>query len=44
MTKLDLVCSLGIAPREIEAALQRLLHVKRIRRVSYSGKTFYEPA
>lgn len=44
VTKLDLVCSLGIAPREIEAALQRLLHVKRIRRVSYSGKTFYEPA
>jgi wyosine [tRNA(Phe)-imidazoG37] synthetase (radical SAM superfamily) len=44
VTKLDLVCSLGVAPREIEAALQRLLRAKRIRRVSYSGKTFYEPA
>jgi wyosine [tRNA(Phe)-imidazoG37] synthetase (radical SAM superfamily) len=44
VTKLDLVCSLGIAPREIEAALQRLLRAKRIRRVCYSGKTFYEPA
>ncbi len=44
VTELDLVCSLGIAPREIEAALQRLLRVKRIRRVSYSNETFYEPA
>jgi wyosine [tRNA(Phe)-imidazoG37] synthetase (radical SAM superfamily) len=44
VTKLDLVCSLGIAPREIEAALQRLLRARSIRRVSYSGKTFYEPA
>jgi wyosine [tRNA(Phe)-imidazoG37] synthetase (radical SAM superfamily) len=44
VTKLDLVCSLGIAPREIETALTRLLRVKRVRRVSYSGKTFYEPA
>jgi len=44
VTKLDLVCSLGIAPREIEATLQRLLRARRIRRVSYSNKTFYEPA
>jgi len=44
VTRLDLVCSLGVAPREIEAALQRLLRVKHIRRVSYSNKTFYEPA
>ena len=44
VTKLDLVCSLGVAPSEIDAALHRLLRVKRIRRVSYSGKTFYEPA
>jgi wyosine [tRNA(Phe)-imidazoG37] synthetase (radical SAM superfamily) len=44
VTKLDLVCSLGVAPREVEAALHRLLRVKRIRCVNYSGKTFYEPA
>jgi wyosine [tRNA(Phe)-imidazoG37] synthetase (radical SAM superfamily) len=44
VTKLDLVCSLGVAPSEIDAALQRLLRAKRIRRVSYSNKTFYEPA
>jgi wyosine [tRNA(Phe)-imidazoG37] synthetase (radical SAM superfamily) len=44
VTKLDLVCSLGVAPSEIDAALQRLLRAKRIRRVSYSSKTFYEPA
>ncbi len=44
VTKLDLVCSLGVAPREIEAALQRLLRDKRIRSVNYSGKKFYEPA
>ena len=43
VTKLDLVCSLGVAPREIEAALRRLLRVKRIRCVNYSGKAFYEP-
>jgi hypothetical protein len=36
--------SLGIAPREVDAALHRLLRARRIRRVSYSGKTFYEPA
>jgi wyosine [tRNA(Phe)-imidazoG37] synthetase (radical SAM superfamily) len=44
VTKLDLVCSLAVAPCEIEAALQRLLRAKRVRRVNYSGKTFYEPA
>jgi wyosine [tRNA(Phe)-imidazoG37] synthetase (radical SAM superfamily) len=44
VTKLDLVCSLGVAPRDVEAALHRLLGARRIRRVSYSGKTFYEPA
>ena len=44
VTKLDLVCSLGVAPREVEAALHRLLRAKRIRCVNYSGKTFYEPA
>jgi len=43
VTKLDLVCSLGVAPREVEAALHRLLRAKRIRCVNYSGKTFYEP-
>ena len=44
VTKLDLVCSLGVAPREVEAALHRLLRARRIRRVSYSGRVFYEPA
>jgi wyosine [tRNA(Phe)-imidazoG37] synthetase (radical SAM superfamily) len=44
VTKLDLVCSLGIGPREIEAALRRLLRAKRIRQVDFWGKTFYEPA
>jgi len=44
VTKLDLVCSLGVAPREIEAALHRLLRSKRIRPVEYHGAVFYEPA
>ena len=44
VTKLDLVCSLGIAPREVEAALRRLLRAKRIRQVDFWGKTFYEPS
>ncbi len=43
VTKLDLVCSLGIGPREIESALRRLLRAKRIRQVDFWGKTFYEP-
>jgi wyosine [tRNA(Phe)-imidazoG37] synthetase (radical SAM superfamily) len=44
VTKLDLVCSLGIAPREIEAALRRLLRSERICPVDYHGEVFYEPA
>ena len=44
VTTLDLVCSLGIAPREVEAALHRLLRAKRIKPVEFRGKTFYEPA
>jgi wyosine [tRNA(Phe)-imidazoG37] synthetase (radical SAM superfamily) len=44
VTKLDLVCSLGVAPREIEAALHRLLRSKRIRPVEYHGAVFHEPA
>jgi len=43
VTKLDLVCSLGVAPREVEAALHRLLRAKRIKQVEFRGKTFYEP-
>ena len=41
VTKLDLVCSLGVAPREIEAALRRLLRSKRIKPVEFRDKTFY---
>jgi wyosine [tRNA(Phe)-imidazoG37] synthetase (radical SAM superfamily) len=44
VTKLDLVCSLGVAPREIEAAVHRLLRARRIRAVGFGGKTFYDPA
>jgi wyosine [tRNA(Phe)-imidazoG37] synthetase (radical SAM superfamily) len=44
VTELDLVCSLGVAPHEVEAALQRLLHANRIKQVDFQGKTFYEPA
>jgi wyosine [tRNA(Phe)-imidazoG37] synthetase (radical SAM superfamily) len=44
VTRLDLVCSLGVAPREIEAALQRLLRERRIRPSVFQGKTFYGPA
>ena len=44
VTKLDLVCSLGVAPPEVEAALERLLRSRRIRRVDFRGKTFFEPA
>jgi hypothetical protein len=44
VTKLDLVCSLGVAPREVEAALHRLLRSKRICPVDYHGEVFYEPA
>ena len=44
VTKLDLVCSLGVAPREVEAALRRLLRAKRVRLVDYRGRAFYEPA
>jgi len=43
VTRLDLVRSLGVEPRAVEAALHRLLRTRRVRRVSYSGKTFYEP-
>jgi hypothetical protein len=43
VTKLDLVCSLGVARREIEAALHRLLRTRRIKQVDFRGKTFYEP-
>ncbi len=43
VTKLDLVCSLGVAPREVEAALRRLLRARRIKPVDFRGKTFYEP-
>jgi wyosine [tRNA(Phe)-imidazoG37] synthetase (radical SAM superfamily) len=41
VTKLDLVCSLGVAPREIEAALHRLLRARRIKPVEFRDKTFY---
>ena len=41
VTKLDLVCSLGVAPREIEAALHRLLRARFIKPVEFRGKTFY---
>jgi wyosine [tRNA(Phe)-imidazoG37] synthetase (radical SAM superfamily) len=41
VTKLDLVCSLGVAPREIEAALHRLLRAKRIKPIEFRDKTFY---
>jgi len=44
VTKDDLVCSLGVAPHTVDAALRRLTRQDRIRRVSYSGRTFYEPA
>jgi wyosine [tRNA(Phe)-imidazoG37] synthetase (radical SAM superfamily) len=44
VTKLDLVCSLGVAPREVEAALHRLLRARRICPVDYHGAVFYEPA
>jgi Mn-dependent DtxR family transcriptional regulator len=44
VTKDDLVRSLGVAPRGIDAALRRLTRQGRIKPVSYSGKTFYEPA
>jgi wyosine [tRNA(Phe)-imidazoG37] synthetase (radical SAM superfamily) len=44
VTKLDLVCSLGVAPREVEAALHRLLYARRICPVEYHGAVFYEPA
>jgi wyosine [tRNA(Phe)-imidazoG37] synthetase (radical SAM superfamily) len=43
VTNLDLVCSLGIAPREVEAALRRLLRAKRIKLVRFQDKIFYEP-
>jgi wyosine [tRNA(Phe)-imidazoG37] synthetase (radical SAM superfamily) len=43
VTKLDLVCSLGVAPREVEAALRRLLRSRRIKPVAFRGKTFFEP-
>jgi wyosine [tRNA(Phe)-imidazoG37] synthetase (radical SAM superfamily) len=39
--KLDLVCSLGVGPRDIEAALHRLLRARRIKAVEFRGKTFY---
>ena len=44
VTRLDLVCSLGIAPREVETALHRLTRAKRIKLVEFRGKTYYEPA
>ncbi|MBN2466333.1 radical SAM protein [candidate division WOR-3 bacterium] len=44
VTKLDLVNSLGFPPRQIEAALRRLLRSRRIRLVQFQGKSFYEPA
>lgn len=44
VTKLDLVSSLGIPRRRIEAALRRLLRSRRVKRVVFQGKTFYEPA
>jgi wyosine [tRNA(Phe)-imidazoG37] synthetase (radical SAM superfamily) len=44
VTKLDLVCSLGVAPSDIDAALRRLLHTRRIRLVEFQGKVFYDPA
>jgi len=43
VTQLDLVCSLGVAPREIEAALHRLLRSRRIKQVEFRGKAFFEP-
>jgi wyosine [tRNA(Phe)-imidazoG37] synthetase (radical SAM superfamily) len=43
VTKLDLVSSLGIPPRQIEAALHRLLRSGRIKLVDFQGKRFYEP-
>ena len=42
VTKLDLVCSLAVEPREIEKAPRRLLRSQRIMPVDFSGKTFYE--
>jgi wyosine [tRNA(Phe)-imidazoG37] synthetase (radical SAM superfamily) len=44
VTELDLVCSLGVAPSQIRAALRRLLQSGRIRQVDFRRKTFYEPA
>jgi wyosine [tRNA(Phe)-imidazoG37] synthetase (radical SAM superfamily) len=44
VTKLDLVSSLGIPPRQLEAALRRLLRSGRIKLVDFQGKVFYEPA
>ncbi len=44
VTKLDLVNSLGFPPRQIDAALRRLLCTGRIRLVEFQGKRFYEPA
>jgi hypothetical protein len=35
--------SLGIEPARLEQALQRLLKQKRVRRVRFWGKEFFEP-
>jgi wyosine [tRNA(Phe)-imidazoG37] synthetase (radical SAM superfamily) len=43
VTRLDLVNSLGMPPRQLEAALRRLLRSRCIRLVDYRGKSFYEP-
>jgi wyosine [tRNA(Phe)-imidazoG37] synthetase (radical SAM superfamily) len=44
VTRYDLLRSLGLAPRRLDSALARLQRKGSIRQVSYTGKTFYEPA
>ncbi len=43
VTRQDIERSLGITPAKVAAALRRLLRAKRIRRVSFWGKEFFEP-
>jgi wyosine [tRNA(Phe)-imidazoG37] synthetase (radical SAM superfamily) len=44
VTSADLVRALGVNRCEVNAALPRLVAQRRVRRVRYSGKTYYEPA
>jgi wyosine [tRNA(Phe)-imidazoG37] synthetase (radical SAM superfamily) len=44
VTKKDIERSLGIEPKELDAAIRRLTRSRRIKRVEFWGKRFYETA